>query len=162
MISSAYPMSFDTAFGLNAFSRSVQDPETLPFCDFCFSRTASVPLRSPQRHNQESGSLCNSMPEMYSTFLPFSEQANLDLPVDKGICILLRILPIRKNRFMRLSGMNRQTAAAMRWRTRSSRSGKGSGIIRQGMILSRRSLDLAINSMQGKKKRHETGTCLSI
>ena len=63
MISSAYPMSFDTAFGLNAFSRSVQDPETLPFCDFCFSRTASVPLRSPQRHNQESGSLCNSMPE---------------------------------------------------------------------------------------------------
>ena len=31
-------------------------------------------------------------------------------------CILHRILPIRKNRFMKLSGMNRQTVAAMRWK----------------------------------------------
>ena len=34
-------------------------PETLPFYGFCFSHKPVVPLRLPQKHNQESESLCN-------------------------------------------------------------------------------------------------------
>ena len=46
------------------------------------------------------------------------------------------------------------TTTAMRWKTRFFRLGKGLGIIWQDMILSRQSLDLAINSMQSKKNRN--------